>query len=328
MRRREFISLIGGVAATWPLAARAQQPALPVVGFVNVASVKGGYAPFLSAFLKGLSEAGYVDGQNVTIEYRWAEGRLDQLPALVADLVQRRVAVIAATSTPAALAAKAATTTIPIIFEMASDPVRLGLVASLNRPGGNITGVTNANVGIAPKRLQLLHELVPTASAMALLVNPAHPTLAETNTKELQAAARALGLELHVLNASTERDFDEVFTKLIQLRAGGLVIGPDTFFTSRREQLASLTVRHAVPTIYQNREFAAAGGLLSYGADTADAYRLTGKYVGRVLKGEKPADLPVQQATKIELYINLKTAKALGVTVPNTLIGRADEVIE
>jgi putative ABC transport system substrate-binding protein len=328
MRRREFISLIGGVAATWPLAARAQQPALPVVGFVNVASVKGGYAPFLSAFLKGLSEAGYVDGQNVTIEYRWAEGRLDQLPALVADLVQRRVAVIAATSTPAALAAKAATTTIPIIFEMASDPVRLGLVASLNRPGGNITGVTNANVGIAPKRLQLLHELVPTASAMALLVNPAHPTLAETNTKELQAAARALGLELHVLNASTERDFDEVFTKLIQLRAGGLVIGPDTFFTSRREQLASLTVRHAVPTIYQNREFAAAGGLLSYGADTADAYRLTGKYVGRVLKGEKPADLPVQQATKIELYINLKTAKALGLNIPNTLIGRADEVFE
>jgi putative ABC transport system substrate-binding protein len=234
------------------------------------------------------------------------------------------VTVIAATSTPAALAAKAATTTIPIVFEMASDPVRLGLVASLSRPGGNITGVTNANVGIAPKRLQLLHELVP----MALLVNPAHPTLAETNTKELQAAARALGLELHVLNASTERDFDEVFTKLIQLRAGGLVIGPDTFFTSRREQLASLTVRHAVPSIYQNREFAAAGGLLSYGADTADAYRLTGNYVGRVLKGEKPADLPVQQATKIELYINLKTAKALGLNIPNTLIGRADEVFE
>ena len=328
MQRREFIILLGGTAAAWPLTVRAQQQVLPVVGFVNVASVKGGYAPFLSAFLKGLSEAGYVDGQNVTIEYRWAEGRLDQLPSLVADLVQRRVTVIAATSTPAALAAKAATTTIPIIFEMASDPVRLGLVASLNRPGGNITGVTNANVGIAPKRLQLLHELVPTASAMALLVNPANPTLAETNTKELQAAARALGLELHVLNASTEGDFDEVFTKLIQLRASGLVIGPDTFFTSRREQLASLTVRHSVPTIYQNREFALAGGLLSYGADTADAYRLTGNYVGRVLKGEKPADLPVQQATKVELYINLKTAKALGLNIPNTLIGRADEVFE
>jgi ABC-type uncharacterized transport system substrate-binding protein len=328
MQRREFIILLGGTAAAWPLGARAQQPVLPVVGFVNVASPKGGYAPFLSGFLKGLSEAGYVDGQNVTIEYRWAEGRADQLPALLADLVQRRVTVIAATSTPGALAAKAATTTIPIVFEMASDPIRLGLVASLNRPGGNITGVTNANVGIAPKRLQLLHELVPTASAMALLVNPANPTLAETNTKELQAAARALGLELHVLNASTERDFDEVFAKLVQLRAGGLVIGPDTFFSSRSEQLAALGVRHAVPTIYQNREFAVAGGLLSYGADTADAYRLAGKYVGRVLKGDKPADLPVQQATKVELYINLKTAKALGLNIPNTLIGRADEVFE
>ena len=307
---------------------RAQQPVLPVVGFVNVASPKGGYAPFLSGFLKGLSEAGYVDGQNVTIEYRWAEGRADRLPALVADLVHRRVTVIAATSTPAALAAKAATTTIPIIFEMASDPVQFGLVASLNRPGGNVSGVTNANFGIAPKRLQLLHELVPTTGVMALLVNPANPTLAEPNTKELQAAARALGLELHVLNASTERDFDEVFAKLIQLRAGGLVIGPDTFFSSRSEQLAALGVRHGVPTIYQNREFAVAGGLLSYGADTADAYRLTGKYVGRVLKGDKPADLPVQQATKVELFINLKTAKILGLNVPNTLIGRADEVFE
>ena len=247
---------------------------------------------------------------------------------MAADLVHRQVAVIAATSTPAALAAKAATTTIPIIFEMASDPVQFGLVTSLNRPGGNVSGVTNANVGIAPKRLQLLHELVPTAGVMALLVNPANPTLAEPNTRELQAAARALGLKLHVLNASTERDFDEVFAKLIQLRAGGLVIGPDTFFSSRSEQLAALAVRHGVPTIYQNRDFAAAGGLLSYGADTADAYRLTGKYVGRVLKGDKPADLPVQQATKVELFINLKTAKILGLNIPNTLIGRADEVIE
>jgi putative ABC transport system substrate-binding protein len=327
MQRRRFIGLLGGAAIAWPFVAHAQQSTMPVVGFVNFASAKS-YAPQVSAFLKGLSEAGYVDGQNVTIEYRWAEGRLDQLPALVADLVQRRVTVIAATSTPAALAAKAATTTIPIVFEMASDPVRLGLVASLNRPGGNATGVTNTNVELAPKRLQVLHELVPTARVIALLVNPANPTVSETNTKEMQAAAPSFGLELHVLNASTERDFDGVFAKLIQLRAGGLVLGPDPFFTSQREQLAALALRHAVPTIYQTRGFAAAGGLLSYGADVADAYRLTGNYTGRVLKGEKPADLPVQQATKVEMYINLKTAKALGVNVPNTLIGRADEVIE
>jgi putative tryptophan/tyrosine transport system substrate-binding protein len=327
MRRREFIRLIGGVAATWSLAARAQQPALPVVGFVHFASAKD-WTPQSSAFLKGLSEAGYVDGRNVVIEFHWAEGRINRLPAMMADLVHRQVAVIAATSTEVAIAAKAATTTIPIVFEMASDPVRLGLVARLNRPGGNVTGVTQRNVEIGPKRLQLLHELIPTASVMALLVNPAYPTVAETNTKEVQSAARTLGLELHVLNASTERDFDEVFAKLVQLRAGGLVIGPDPFFTGRSEQLAALSVRHAVPTIYQSRRFTAAGGLLSYGADIPDAYRLAGIYTGRVLKGEKPADLPVQQATKVELIINLKTAKALAITVPNTLIGRADEVIE
>ena len=286
------------------------------------------YTTQLAAFLKGLSETGYVDGRNVAIEYRWAEGRNDRLPAMAADLVHRQVAVIAATTTPAALAAKAATTTIPIVFETGGDPVKLGLVASLNRPGGNVTGVTQTNVEIAPKRLQLLHELLPTARVMALLVNPADPALAETYTKEVQAAARTLGLELHVLNASTERDFDGVFAKLIQLRAGGLVIGPDPFFTSRTEQLAALTVRHAVPAVFQYREFAVAGGLLSYGADITDAYRLAGIYTGRILKGDKPADLPVQQATKVELYINLKTAKALGLNVPNTLIGRADEVIE
>jgi putative ABC transport system substrate-binding protein len=224
--------------------------------------------------------------------------------------------------------AKAATTTIPIVFETASDPIRLGLVAHLNRPGGNVTGVTNVNVEIAPKRLQLLHELVPSATAMALLVNPANPRVAETNIKQFQTAARALGLELHVLNASTERDFDGVFAKLIQLRAGGLVIGPDPFFTGHNEQLAALTVRHAVPAIYHGRSFAAAGGLLSYGADPMDAYRLAGIYVGRVLKGEKPADLPVQQATKVEMYINLKTAKALRIAVPLPLSGRANELFE
>ena len=240
---------------------------------------------------------------------------------MVADLVHRQVAVIAATTTPAALAAKAATTTIPIVFETGGDPVKLGLVASLNRPGGNVTGVTQTNVETVPKRLQFLHELLPTARIMALLVNPAEPALAEVYTKEVQAAARALGLELHVLNASTERDFDGVFAKLIQLRAGGLVIGPGAFFTSRSEHLGALTFRNAVPAIYHTREFAVAGGLLSYGAALADAYRLTGNYTGRVLKGEKPADLPVQQATKVELYINLKTAKALGVNVPTRSSG-------
>jgi putative ABC transport system substrate-binding protein len=327
MRRREFITLLGGAAAAWPLAAQAQQPTLPVVGFLNAASAQN-YTRQLAAFLKGLGESGYVDGRNVAVEYRWAEGQNDRLPAMAADLVHRQVAVIAATSTPAALAAKAATTTIPIIFELGSDPVQLGLVASLSRPGGNVTGVTNANMGIAPKRLQLLHELLPTARIMALLVNPAEPALAETYTKEVQAAARNFGLELHVLNATSEGDFDVAFSKLTQLRAGGLVIGGGAFFTSRTEQLAALSVRHAVPAIYYNRRFAVAGGLLSYGADSTDAYRLAGIYTGRVLKGDKPADLPVQQATKVELYINLKTAKALGLTIPNTLIGRADEVFE
>ena len=327
MRRREFISLIGSVAATWPLAARAQQPAMPVIGFINVAHAKG-YAPLLSAFLNGLSETGYVDGRNVAIEYRWAEEQSDRLPALVADLVHRQVAVIAATSTPAALAAKAATKRIPIVFTTASDPVKLGLVASLNQPGGNVTGVTQTNTEITPKRLQILHELAPTASVIALLVNPANPALSATNIKELQAAARALGLELHVLNASTEGDFDGAFAKLIELRAGGLVIAGDPFFTTRIEQLAALTVRHAVPANYHNRDFAMAGGLLSYGTDYRETYRLAGNYTGRVLKGDKPADLPVQQATKVELIINLKTAKALGLNIPNTLIGRADELIE
>jgi putative ABC transport system substrate-binding protein len=327
MRRREFIRLIGSVAATWPLAAHAQQSAMPVVGFINVASAKD-YAPLLSAFLKGLSEAGYVDGRNVSIEYRWAEGRQDRLPTMVADLIHHGVAVIAATTTEAALAAKTATATIPIVFTTSGDPVKLGLVVNLNRPGRNVTGVTSLLVLVLSKRLELLHELVPTASSMAVLVNPANPTVAEINSKELLAAARTLGLELHILNASTERDIDGAFAKLIQLRTGGLVIAPDPFYNGRVEQLAALTIRHSVPAIHHSREFVVAGGLLSYGGGSADAYRLAGNYTGRVLRGDKPADLPVQQATKVELYINLKAAKALGITVPQSVQNRADEVIE
>ena len=326
MRRRKFIALLGGAAA-WPLTGRAQQPQTPVIGFVNSASPQG-YTRPLAAFLKGLSETGYVDGQNVTFEYRWAEDHADRLAGLTADLVRRRVAVIVATTTQAALAAKATTTTVPIVFETASDPIRLGLVTSLNRPGGNLTGVTQTNVEIAPKRLELLHEIVPTAKVMALLVNPANPTLAEANTKELQTAARRLALDLHVLNASAEREFDAVFAKLIELRAGGLVIGNDPLFTGRSEQLAALAVRHAVPTVYAWREFAVAGGLLSYGVAVPDSYRLAGNYAGRILKGEKPADLPVQQVSTVELIINMKAAKALGLSVPLSLIGRADEIIE
>jgi len=326
MRRREFIKVIAGSAA-WPLAARAQQPAMPVVGFLSFASPDG-YRNMAAAFRQGLQESGYVEGRNVAIEYRWAEGRVDQLSALASDLVRSQVSVIAAASTPAALAAKAATTTIPIVFEMAGDPVRLGLVASLDRPGGNVTGVTNLSIEVAPKRLQLLREIVPTARVVALLVNPANPTVAETQSREAQSAANALGLELHILNASNERDFDAVFINLIQLRVEGLVIAADPLFSSRIKQLGELTARHAVPAIFNRREFAAAGGLLSYGTDSRYTYHLAGTYTGRILKGDKPANLPVQQSTKVELIINLKTAKALGLNVPNPLIGRADEVIE
>jgi putative ABC transport system substrate-binding protein len=325
--RRQFISALGGATAAWPLAARAQQPARPVIGFLNADSPTS-YARQLSAFLKGLSEAGYVDGHNVAIEYRWAEGQNDRLPAMAADLVHRQVAVIAATTTAASLAAKAATTTIPIVFETGADPVELGLVPNLNHPGGNISGVTQTNQEVTPKRLQLLHELVPSASIMALLVNPASHYQAESQAKEVLSAAHTLGLELHVLNASTDSDFDALFTTLTQLRAGGLVIASDPFFIGRSEQLAALTLRHAVPTIFETRAFAAAGGLMSYGADIADTYRLAGDYTGRILKGDKPADLPIQLATKVEFYINLKTAKALAITFPLTLLGRADEVIE
>jgi putative ABC transport system substrate-binding protein len=327
VRRRDFITLLGGAAAVWPFAARAQQPGVPVVGFLNVASPEG-YRPMVTAFRQGLQESGYVEGRNVAIEYRWAEGRSDRLPALAADLVHRQVAVIAATTTPAALAAKAATTTIPIVFETGGDPIQIGLVASLNRPGGNATGVSQLNTEVMPKRLELLHELLPTATAIALLVNPTNPALAEVVLRASRAAIQTLGLDLHVLNASAESDFDAVFANVIQLRAGGLVIGADAFFTSRQEQLAALALRHAVPAVYEYREFVAAGGLLSYGGSLPDSYRLAGVYSGRILKGEKPGELPVQQVTKVEMFLNLKTAKALGITVPLPLLGRADEVIE
>ena len=322
--RRAVITLLGGTAA-WPLAARAQQSAMPVIGFLNATSLDG-YRPMVDSFHQGLQETGYAEGRNVAIEYRWAEGRIDRLPALAAELVDRQVSVIAATTLPAALAAKAATTTIPIVFETGGDPVQVGLVASLNRPGGNVTGVTQLNVVVAPKRLELLHELVPSARVAAFLVNPANPASTEPVLRASQA--HNFGLELHVLNASTEGDFDAIFANVIQLRASGLVIGSDAFFTSRSEQLAALALRYAVPTIYEGRGFFAAGGLVSYGGSLADSYRLAGVYAGRVLKGEKPGELPVQQGTKVELFLNLKTARTLGLDVPTALLVRADEVIE
>jgi putative tryptophan/tyrosine transport system substrate-binding protein len=324
--RRKFLATLGGAAAAWPLVARAQQ-ATPVIGFLNAASLDG-YRPMLAAFHRGLQGSGYVEGGNVAIEYRWADYQIDRLPALAADLVHRQVTVIAATTTPAAVAAKAATTTIPIAFEMGGDPIRLGLVANLRRPGGNVTGVTNLNAEISPKRVELLHELVPTASVIALLVDPTDPGLAEPVSRASQAAAHALGLHLHVLNASTERDFDAVFSNLTHLRAGGLIIGPGSLFAARSEQLAALAVRHAVPAVFENREFVAAGGLVGYTGSIVDAYRLVGVYAARILKGEKPGELPVQQSTKVEMFLNLKSARALGITVPLPLLGRADEVIE
>ena len=325
MRRRDFITLLGGAAAAWPIAARAQQSALPVIGFLQ-SGLPDLSASYLRAFRQGLSETGYVEGRNVTIEYRWAENQYDRLPALAADLVRRQVAVIVANN-PAALPAKAATTTIPIVFTVGLDPVAVGLLVSLNRPGGNLTGITSLNVEIGPKPLELLHEVIPTATVIALLVNPANPN-AETLSRDVQAAARMLALQLHVLHASTERDFDTVFATLAQLRAGGLVIGPDALFNNRSEQLAALSLRHAVHAISPYREFAAAGGLMSYGGNNTVSSRQVGVYTGRILKGEKPADLPVMQITRIDLIINLKTAKALGLTVPSSMLARADEVIE
>jgi putative tryptophan/tyrosine transport system substrate-binding protein len=327
MRRREFVSLLGAATA-WPLAAYGQQAAkLPILGFVGSDSPDS-YAILLRAFRVGLKATGFTDGQNVAIEYRWAEGHNDKLPALTADLVARQVAVIVAPTTPSALAAKAATKTIPIVFFTAGDPVDLGLVASLSRPDSNLTGATTLTLEVGPKWLQLMHEMVPNATSLALLINPTSPNLAETQSRDLQAAARSRGLQLHVLRASTEQEFDTVFASVSQLRAGGLVISSDSFFFSRSDQLAALAVRHAVPTIFGFREFVAAGGLMSYGGSLTESFRWVGVYAGRILKGEKLASLPVQQSTRIELFINLKTAQALGLEVPPTLLTRADDVIE
>jgi putative ABC transport system substrate-binding protein len=327
--RREFITLLGGAAAAWPLAAAAQQATMPVIGWLGSGSPDV-FAYLVQAFRKGLSESGFVEGRNVAIEYSWANDQLDRLPGLAANLARRRVSLVVASSTAAALAAKAASTTIPVVFQIGGDPVQADLVASLNRPGGNLTGVTSLAGELGPKRLELLHELLPAASDVAVLLNPGGWGRIESwiGWIPMQAAAKTLGIQLHPFYASNAREFDEAFAAMARLRTSALLIAPSLLFNTRGEQLAALTVRHAIPAIFQFREFAMAGGLMSYGGSITENYRILGVYTGRILKGEKPADLPVQQSTKVELIINMKTAKALGLTFPITLLGRADEVIE
>jgi len=328
MRRREFTTLLGGAAATWPLAVRAQQPAMPVIGYLTTGSPQSDAVPFLAAFRQGLGETGYVEGQNVTIEYRWAEFQYERLSAMAADLVHRQVTAIATIGgTPPALAAKAATSTIPIVFYFGIDPVEYGLVASLNRPNGNMTGVAALQAELVAKRIELLHELAPNAAVVAVLVNPTN-RYTETETRVLQDGSRSLGLQLHILRASTAREIDAAFGTLAEIRAGALLVSADLFLFSRREQVVALAAQHALPSIYGWREYAALGGTMSYGPSLFDAYRLMGVYIGKILKGAKPADLPVQQTTKVEFVINLRTAKTLGLTFPLPLSGRADEVIE